>query len=66
MSSELVAVCYNYDVKAQLFSDHCLVTVSLGLKKKSKFNWEPWKLNSRLLQDGLVVERVKECLMLQL
>ncbi|KAH9359850.1 hypothetical protein HPB48_002449 [Haemaphysalis longicornis] len=32
-------------------------------KQKSKFNWDLWKLNAKLLQDDLFVERVRECLM---
>lgn len=53
ISLDLVPVCHEYHVKPVSFSDHCLVTVTIaGNKTKSQgFDWQMWKLNSKLLSD---------------
>lgn len=53
--------CVDYHVKCVSFSDHCLVTVTVGTKEKaSKFNWFTWKFNDKLLQDQPFLEKLKE------
>lgn len=61
VSLELVPECCQYAVHPISFSDHCLVSFSLGRpeKKASKFNWDLWKMNSKLVQDEQFVADVK-------
>lgn len=52
VSAELVPMCGEYEVMPVSFSDHCLVYFTLGSKTKhSRFNWELWKFNDKLLED---------------
>lgn len=59
VSAGLVPLCSSYEVKHVSFSDHSLVTLSLGRRKtKNQFNWALWKFNSKLLQDDAFVDKV--------
>lgn len=61
VSVELMRVCSNYEVKSVSFSDHSLVMFTIGYKqKKTRFNWDVWKLNDLLLKDELFVEAVQD------
>lgn len=62
VSSELASESYNYQVEPQAFSDHCLVSISLGakVKRKAEFNWDLWKINTKLLEDSVFVESVRK------
>lgn len=65
VSLELAALCTGYEVKPVHFSDHCLVVTTLGNKeRKARFNWETWKLDTKLLNDeafdGVVVKEIKK------
>lgn len=60
----------DYAVKPVSFTDHCLVKISLGKKKKRtpKFNWGLWKFNDNLLKDeeflrraNIEVNNIVEC-----
>lgn len=53
-----------YGVKSISFSDHCLVAVTLGAetRRKSSFNWNFWKFDTRLLKKENFVKSVKELL----
>ncbi|KAH7979086.1 hypothetical protein HPB49_008058 [Dermacentor silvarum] len=52
VSAELVPSCNHYGIKHVSFSDHSLVVFTIGSKvKASRFNWQLWKLNEKLLQD---------------
>lgn len=60
ISAELVPICGEYEVVPVSFSDHCLVYFTLGRKPKhTRFNWELWKLNDKLLEDEGFVTGVK-------
>lgn len=54
----------NYIVKPVYFSDHCLVTVTIGKSKRRKagFNWSLWKLNGKLLEDKKFDDTIKNLL----
>lgn len=60
VSVELIPYCGEYSVQPVPFSDHCLVVFHVGKRKgtKSKFVWENWKLNEKLLNDDIFVDRV--------
>lgn len=60
VSAELAPSCSNYAVDAVSFSDHCLVSVCVGGKKQrqTKFNWELWKINDKLLKDDTFLAAV--------
>lgn len=61
VSQELVPSCSNYDVKHVSFSDHSLVVFTVGTKKeRTKFNWELWKFNDKLLEDEAFMSNVKD------
>lgn len=61
LSAGLVPLTENYEVKNISFSDHCMVMVTLGAKvTKSRFNWDLWKFNVKLLQDETFVRGVNE------
>lgn len=59
-SLDLVPDCDAYQVTPVSFSDHCLVSVTLGRgsKRQSAFCWGLWKMNNKLLQDEAFVEVV--------
>lgn len=51
----------SYQVLHVSFSDHCLVMSTIGKKQKpSKFSWDLWKLNDKLLQDDVFQKAVQE------
>lgn len=52
-----------YSVTPVSFSDHCLVSVECGRRKRggSHFNWGLWKLNGTLLKDKKFLESVGGC-----
>lgn len=60
VTMDLVPLCHDYCVQPVTFSDHCLVAFSIrgSSKQDQKFNWELWKMNSRLLND----EEFSSCL----
>lgn len=61
--AKFVPLCSSYETQHLSFSDHCLVTVTIGEKRKVvKFNWFLWKFNEKLLQDEVFVTRAKACL----
>lgn len=61
VSAGLVPLCCSYEVQHVSFSDHSLVTLNLGCAKtRPRFNWELWKLNAKLLQDDLFVDKVSQ------
>lgn len=62
VSSELAPFCNNYAVEPVSFSDHCLVSVWVGEKQRSrvKFNWNLWKLNDKLLKDDKFLRMIAE------
>lgn len=63
LSAKLVPLCSSYQIQHLSFSDHCLVKVNIGEKRKAaKFNWFLWKFNEKLLQDEIFVTKTKECL----
>lgn len=60
VSGVLVPLCQNFEVQHVSFSDHSLVFFTLGRKqKKTRFNWDTWKFNDKLLQDEEFVNGVK-------
>lgn len=63
MSLELLPECDDYQVSPVSFSDHCLVSVSLGRigKRRNAFCWGLWKFNNKLLEDEEFVEAVVVC-----
>lgn len=59
--AEFVPLCSQYHTQHVSFSDHCLVMITLSAKKKvSKFNWELWKFNNKVLKDEIFVAKIKE------
>lgn len=60
VSLEVAEECNSYSVENVSFSDHCLVSFTIGkLKEKAnKFNWDLWKLNARLLNDPVFCDKV--------
>lgn len=61
VSAEITPHLTTYRVKNVTFSDHCLVTVTVGTKAKvSRFSWNLWKLNDKLLDDEIFLKKVKE------
>lgn len=57
--SNVISIYYG---KPVAFYDHCLVVVETGHPVRiSKFVWELWKLNSRLLTDDVFNISVQEC-----
>ncbi|KAH9359729.1 hypothetical protein HPB48_002577 [Haemaphysalis longicornis] len=59
VSLELVPECSEYSVTPVSFSDHCLVSFSIGKRKDKKaFKWDLWKMNSLLLKDEKFVKEV--------
>lgn len=63
LSVELVRECDKYEVTPVSFSDHCLVSLTLGraAKRGNAFSWGLWKMNNKLLQDDKFVEAVDAC-----
>lgn len=58
---DFVSMCTKYEVKHVSFSDHSLVMVTIGGKrKKTQFNWQLWKFNVKLLGDEIFNEKVKK------
>lgn len=63
VSLELLRFCSDCAVTPVSFSDHCLVSVTLGKKKKpTGFNWGLWKLNDQLLDDENFMQFVNDAL----
>lgn len=62
VSAEVAVLCENYYVEPVSFSDHSIVTVTLGHKKKRRMCYELWKFNAKLLDDEVFVEGTKEAL----
>lgn len=64
ISVEALRHAHCYRVQPISFTDHSLVSVSIGRKerKPSRFNWQLWKLNRTLLDDEQFVEAVRELL----
>lgn len=61
VSACLVPLCENYEVKNVSFSDHSLVLFTIGRKEvKSRFNWDLWKFNDKLLNDKTFTNDMKE------
>lgn len=60
VSANLARTVNSYAVKHVSFSDHSLVTCTLGTKHRgSHFNWELWKMNETILSDEWFVKTVK-------
>lgn len=61
ISAELLPWCCDYSVHSVSFSDHCVVSFCLGSKKenRSKFTWDLWKFNDKLLEDDLLMQQVR-------
>lgn len=58
---DCVPLCSEYQTLPMSFSDHSLVMITLGMKSKAtKFNWELWKFNEKLLLDEEFTTKVKE------
>lgn len=63
VSMKLVSCCSSYKVHQVSFSDHALVMFTLGRKQtKSRFSWDLWKFNAKLLGDETFVNEVKDLL----
>lgn len=61
VSLALLPQCRCYAVKHVSFSDHSLVMFTFGSKEsKSRFNWQLWKFNVKLLDDDVFIEKAKE------
>lgn len=62
VSLELLPECGDYCVSPVSFSDHCLVSFTLGGRKPSAntFNWSLWKMNSKLLQEEEFTTEINE------
>ncbi|CAN7945998.1 unnamed protein product, partial [Ixodes hexagonus] len=51
-SAELIGNLNGYAVDPVFFTDHCMVSVTVGHKRRKKnTNWKLWKLNNQLLKD---------------
>lgn len=63
LSLGLSPVCDAYRVIPVSFSDHCLVSLTIGMfaKRQSSFCWGLWELNNKLLQDVVFVGAVVAC-----
>lgn len=60
VSLSLVPMCESYSVKPVSFSDHSIVMFTIGKKQtKTRFNWDTWKLNVKLLGDEQFTSGVK-------
>lgn len=61
VSAELLAFCREYRVTHVSFTDHSLVKFDIGkLKERSKFKWENWKFNDKLLHDDDFAAHINE------
>ncbi|MDD9361432.1 MAG: hypothetical protein PV344_00670 [Anaplasma sp.] len=61
ISASLVPLSRDYEVKHVSFSDHSLVMFTLGAKQaKSRFNWDLWKFNDKLLKDETFMSGVRD------
>lgn len=66
VSLEILSKCHDYRVTPVSFSDHCLVSFTIGGRKRkvNRFNWDLWKMNSKLLQDeefrSAIAEKIKK------
>lgn len=53
-SVDLINTLSGYVVEPVFFTDHCMVLVTVGKKRRKKnINWKLWKLNVQLLKDSL-------------
>lgn len=62
-SSDLAQTSFRYVVGPVAFSDHAIVSVSFGTKKRKKrlhSNWQSWKLNDSVLQDTTLRTQITE------
>lgn len=60
-SLKLLPCCTSYKVNQVSFSDHALVTLTMGKKQiKARFNWDLWKFNAKLLEDETFVNTINE------
>lgn len=51
-STELIENLNGYAVDPVFFTDHCMVSLTVGHKRRNKnINWKLWKLNNQLLKD---------------
>lgn len=61
VSLDLIGKCERYSVLPVSFSDHCLVQCNIGRKiYKAPFNWDLWKLNTKLLKDEVFASYTTE------
>lgn len=63
-SIELIQLLNAYTVEPVLFTDHCMVAITIGQKRRKhkRINWKLWKLNSQLLKDEFFVSETRKLL----
>lgn len=64
VSAELLTGTDEYKVLPIMFSDHALVTFTLGeaRRKTNRFSWGLWKFNSKLLDDEVFINMLEALL----
>lgn len=62
VSAEAISSTTDYSVTPLFFTDHCLVSVTLGKTKprRNRFNWQLWKINNTLLKDDDFAKTILE------